>query len=622
MTTRTIEPLAVDGKDILVKPPTYPSQEVKEELGGRWDKEAKAWRVAPTSLNVHTLVAWYGEELLDGAPQGVRDLFFEEWGFPGFDAHPDLEDRAHAHPRWGDLYDFQRDAVEYIVCNPHRGTLLTLSPGLGKTPVSVVAMDVLELKRVLVLAPLTLARNWISEANAWESIDRTKIRATALEKAPGGEFTVTNFETVFETVLRDEDGEVYTEDDTIEWEQEDGEIVEFKVTNARKVKAWVEAGPKKRAKNNKMVPVRERIVQARRAYADIDWDLIIVDESILFKNRKAVKVEVVQSLAKYSHNVWLLSGSPTAKYRDDLYPQLRTIMPRAFTSYWRFAEHFCIVDHGGWGWTIEGDRPGVDIHTELKDFMFVRDQKDVLPDLPEYIFRPIEVALTPDQAKAHQMMTDQWVAALEDEIEGDEVEAPNRLAQMTRLQQITSNLVNLSNEEKEYPNKSAKEDLLVDLIENDEVEFPLLVWVNYVPTGQSYKERLSSKFKDLSVEFVHGDATTAKRKDARDETLQRFKDGDLDVLILQFEVGKFGHTFTKTRTVYYGDRSWNSDSIVQSLRRVRRIGLTHSPILIIPRASGTIDDLIELVLEGKLQSIAKVSQADLVELLRSLGKDV
>jgi hypothetical protein len=73
--------------------------------------------------------------------------------------------------------------------------------------------------------------------------------------------------------------------------------------------------------------------------------------------------------------------------------------------------------------------------------------------------------------------------------------------------------------------------------------------------------------------------------------------------------------------VYYADRSWDADDIVQSLRRVRRIGLTHSPVLIVPRCPGTIDDLVEKILEGKLTSISNVSNADLVELLRSLGRD-
>jgi len=219
-------------------------------------------------------------------------------------------------------------------------------------------------------------------------------------------------------------------------------------------------------------------------------------------------------------------------------------------------------------------------------------------------------------------MNDQWIAMIEEALEGDEVKAPNRLAQMTRLQQITSNTVNLTKDDgKAYPNSSAKEDALIDLIRNDEVETPLLVWVNYVPTGESYKQRIAKEFKDLSVEFVHGDATTNARKAAREDVLQRFKDGNLDVLIMQYKVGKFGHTFTQTRSVYYADRSWDADDIVQSLRRVKRIGLTHSPVLITPRCPGTIDDLIEKILEDKLTSISEVSNADLVELLRSLGRD-
>lgn len=618
--------ITVEGKDILVTPPRYPSEEVKKELGGRWDKKAGAWRVAPTSMNVQKLVEWYGSDILEGAPAPVCDLYFEEWGFPGWYVrgtetpnghHDELRERAEAHEKWGVLFPFQRLCVEYMCCNPHNGDLVGLSPGLGKTVVTAVAMDVLQCTRVLILAPLTLARNWIAELNTWSTQYRSMSRATAASKDPTTELVVTNFETMFEPTFRDEDGNVFQSEDMLTYEVEDEEHT-GKATNPRHAKAWIEAGPKKYNQQGKLVPARERIVQARKSYAAIDWDLIVVDESILFKNRKAVKVDVVQQLAKYAHQVWLLSGSPTAKYRDDLYPQLKTIMPRGFSSYWRFAETFCIVEQGKWGWTIEGDRPGIDLHGMLKDFLFVRDQKDVLPELPDYIYRPLELSLTPEQRKAHNQMLDQWVVELEDE---ENVEAPNRLAQMTRLQQITSNLCNLKDsKDKRMASSSAKEDALAALIENDEVEFPLLVWVNYVPTGEHYAERLTKM--GLDAKFVHGGASSQKQKDERDAVLQSFKDGELPVLIMQYEVGKFGHTFTQTRTVFYADRTWNSDSIVQSLRRVRRIGLTHSPVLIIPRCPGTIDDLIEMVLEGKLRSIAEVSQADLLELLRSLGRPV
>lgn len=600
-----------DSKTLLVKPPKYPSEEVKRILGGRWDSVAKGWKVQPTALNVLCLGEWYGKEFIDSAPKQVQDLFCLDWGFSGFEDNPGLEERCKKHPRWNDLYGFQKTAVEYVVCNPHQGTLLGLSPGLGKTVVAIVAMDVLQATNVLVLAPLTLAKNWGKEIDRWSEHRRPWFRATAENKEPQSDLTITNFETLFYTVVRDENGQVFTPDDDT-W-----------VKNAKTVKEFIQDGPKELdPKTGKLAFVRERITQLRPTYGDVDWDLVVIDESILLKNRKAVKVDPIKKLMKFSHYALLLSGSPTAKFRDDLYPQMATIMPRGFTSYWRFAEFFCIVERGQWGWSIEADRPDNDPQKYLKDLFFVRNQKDVLPELPDYIYDPIEVDLLPQQTKAFEQMTEEWIVALEAE-EGVDVElgdedlaATSRLAQQTRMLQITSNLCNLEKGAgKSMPRASAKEDLLVDLIRQGEVEFPLLVWAWFVPTTESIDERLEKEFKNLRVTYVHGGLTSEQK----DLGIEEYKAGNTDVLVLQMGVGKFGHTLTNTRTVFYHDRPFDSDAYLQSLRRVKRIGLEHSPRLIVPRAQLSADPIVELNLSGKMQSISKVASHDLSELLRSLG---
>lgn len=602
--------IAIDGKDLVVKAPSYPSTEIKEQLGGRWDKDEKAWRLPPIAMNVLALGEWYGEEFISTAPEVVQDLFRKDWGFAGFEDNPGLKAKCEAHPRWENLYPFQKASVEYVVCNPHRGTLLGLSPGLGKTVVSIVAMDVLGATRVLVLAPLTLAKNWGKEIDRWSKGFRSWSRATAAKKDPQTEVVITNFETVFYIVLRDEDGNTFAEGEHA-W-----------VRDASRVKKWIEAGPKKlNPKTGKKVWARERLTQPRPTYANVDWDMIVVDESILLKNRKAVKVEIVQALAKYSHYVLLLSGSATAKFTDDLFPQLKTIMPRGFASYWRFADWFCVIDRGQWGWSIQGDRPGVSPQKYLKDFYLVYNQKDVLPDLPDYIYDPIEIDLLGSQQKAFHQMVEEWVVALEAEEEGVDPEdadvvATSRLAQQTRMLQITSNLCNLEKGAgKMMPRASAKEDLLVDMIRNQDIEFPLLVWTWFIPTTESIDARLEKEFKDLRVMYVHG-GLTAEQKDLG---IEEYKAGNVDVLILQMGVGKFGHNLIDTKTVFYHDRSFESDAYIQSLRRVKRIGLTHTPRLIIPRAQISADPLVELNLAGKMQSISKVASHDLRELLQSLG---
>ncbi len=622
-----------DGK-ILVLPPKFPSEEVKEVLGGRakFDKSNgrkifQGWVLPLTALNVLTLADWYGEEFVGTAEEEVQDVLRLDWGFPGFEDEENWKVRArsHQHPYWEKLYPFQKIAVEYAVCNPHRGTLLGLSPGLGKTVVTAIVIDVLEAKKILILAPLTLAKNWGKELDKWLYPQRLWKRTVPDDKEPYTEgITITNFETCFYTILRDEDGKVFKpEDDLIHVDPGGEEVHCGKVSNPRAAKKWVQLGPKKEnPKTGKLVWARERIVQARPSYAEVDWDLLVVDESILLKNRKAVKIDIIKQLAKYSHQVLLLSGSPTAKFRDDLFPQCQTLSPKAFSAYWRFADFFCVVDRGQWGWNITGDRPDHDPQKYLKDFLLVLNQKDVLPDLPDYIYDPIEIDLNPDQDKAFKQMIEEWVVALDHEgedfvQEGEEdLAALNRLSQQTRMLQITSNLCNLTKGAgKPMPHSSAKEDLLVDLIRQGDIEFPLLVWTWFVPTTESVDTRLEREFKNLRTTYVAGCLTS----DQKDLGIEMYKEGEVDVLVLQMGVGKFGHTFTDTKTVYYHDRTFDSDAYVQSLSRVKRIGLTHRPRLIVPRAEISADPLVELNLAGKMQSISKVASHDLTTLLRSLG---
>lgn len=595
--------LTLDGPSLWV-PRQRNDKAIKKKLGGRLSTKRDEWKLPAISLNVLRLIDMYGESILDGSPEEVVALAKEPWGFPGFS--DDELALAEQHPRWGDLYDFQKQVVEYYYCNPHGAGLAVLSPGLGKTIVAIVAASLLDFHRVLVLSPLTLGKTWVREISAWwwpgELPDLR--RAKAGQREPGDQWTITNHEVIQELVLKDEDGQVFQP----EW-----------ISNARKVKQWIEDGPKKHdPKKNKMVWARERIVRVRRDYLEIPWDLIIVDESILVQSRKAVKGQVLSTLQKKENPfLWELSALPSAKFRDRLFRQFQIMAPKAFTSYWRWAEFFCIVDKEGWGWTIEDDDPQVDLHHYTRDFMIVFSKKDVLPELPKYILREIPLDATDAQRKALDEMFNDWKVEVEDE-PGEPLEAANWLARMTRLEQITSNMASLPRPSGGYHKPSgASTDALVELVQQQDVEYPLLVWYWFVETGEEIEKRLRKADKNLRIGLVAGD----HKLEHKEDTIEAYIEDELDVLILQMATGKYGHTFTNTKSVYYHDLTSKVDPLFQSLERVPRIGLEHRPTLIIPQVEDSAYEVIRASLDEKLPSVSNMTKSDLVAMLEAVQEN-
>jgi hypothetical protein len=206
-------------------------------------------------------------------------------------------------------------------------------------------------------------------------------------------------------------------------------------------------------------------------------------------------------------------------------------------------------------------------------------------------------------------MNDNFVTTLDN---GEVVKSAIVLSKLMRLQQITSNLINIGGQD-----ISAKADALVDMVEARAFEFPALVWVNWVPGARALALRLSAAAPDLVVGYVKGAESDADHEENA-KTLDLYKAGKIDILVLSIPVGKFGQNLQITKTVVWYDKTWMADDFVQGMRRVKRIGLDHRPLVITLKAQNTVDEMVEQNLVGKLPSIAQISQSDLAEMLRNL----
>jgi superfamily II DNA or RNA helicase len=412
----------------------------------------------------------------------------------------------------------------------YKKCLMGLAPGTGKTASAIFAANELNCEKILVICPLSLTYMWKAQIKKW------------LNK----EATIWH-------------GKIDT------WEEFD---------------EWV-------------ITIYDTVVRNDVDILNQKFSTVVMDESILVKNRKALRSKQMKKIANSAQYCWLLSGSPVSKFYDDMWSQLNIVDPKRFSSYWRFAENYCVIEQNQWGTQIVGNQVDATerLKKDLSDVYFSRTMDEVL-DIPDWIFDTIPVPMEKDQYKLYDQMENEFLADLPD---GDQLLAPNVLSQMIRLIQLSSNPILVGGFD-----SGAKWKALTELLEFE--EGPFIVWTNFIQTAHELEKRLCSKY---SVGKMTGETPPELRQDIVDN----FQVGNLDILIAHPAVGKFGLTLTKARTAIYLERSFNGDDYYQSLYRFRRIGTTASPHvihLVAVRPDGkegnTIDQLIDRVLDYRKNS--------------------
>lgn len=528
-------------------PNIYPSKQIQPH-GFAWGRDGiKTWTSILSIDKVYAVQTLFPNVVLDETVQ----QYLENKAKPA-----DLSEVT----KTSKLFEPQKDAVSFLIkpydTRGRRRGLLALAPGCGKTATAIFAAE--ELKgRTLVICPLSLTRNWKKEVRKWVGKEST-IWHGFIDDPTDYEWVITNYDTIVNN------GITYD----VRWEEENGKKIKVKYN-------WRTVYP----------------------FGDF-FDNLILDESILVKNRKAQRVSAMEAMTKEIKNVWLLSGSPASRFFDDMWSQFHLLDPSRFSSYWRFANDFCIVENNQWGMAIVGNRDNAHNHIKglYQDIYFSRTQEEMF-NIPDWIFEDIDIEMSKYQERMYGQMETEFLAELP---EGDEVLAPNILSQMIRLVQIASNPSLIGGND-----DGAKWRALPEVMEY--TEGPHLIWAVHKQTIKSITDYLTAK--KFRIKSMTGETP----EELRQGIVDTFQAGDLDAIIAHPGVGRFGHTLTKARTAIYLERSYDGDHYYQSLYRFRRIGTTQSPYvvhLIAARGSSedpTIDRVIGRVLKYRKDNAQKIT---------------
>lgn len=416
--------------------------------------------------------------------------------------------------------------------------MAALRPGLGKTASAIFAGNELDRKKydgILAVCPLTLVNNWKKEIKKWINEEAVIWHGNVDSWDPYYRWVITNYETV-----------------------------------SRNTEDIIAQG----------------------------FKVIIFDETILIKNRKAKRTEACKEISKNADYVWLLSGSPTSHFLDDIWSQLNIVDSKRFSSYWKFVERYCEKETNTWGTSVVGNKPGAteELMKDLSDIYFTASENE-FPEIPDWIFDTVEIPMSKEQYRLYDEMEREFLATLPN---GDEVLAPIVLTQLLRLIQFASNPLLLDG-----PDDSNKWEAAIDMLEYE--QGPFIIWTNFKRTAELMLMRLSRKYR---AAMLTGSTPASERQ----KIVDAMQNGELDVIVAHPAVGKFGLTLTKVRTAIYLERSYNGDDHYQSLFRIRRIGTTIPPhviYLISSRPTGnsmTVDHVIDSILSSRKEnSIALTS---------------
>lgn len=521
---------------------------VKQVPGRVWDKAYKTWSVPDTPENLAWLKARIpaNTELRVDAPITER-AEKRVAGMARAAATRSAGDSAIPFAYKTEPYAHQRAGLEFLT-HIESGALLW-EMGLGKTKTAIDYCEWLSAARVLVICPNTVKRNWVLEiAKHAGHVDYVlptgtlPVRAKALGTA---RYTILNCEALSYPVMA-------------------------------------------------------------KALKEIEWDVVIADESTRFKSPKASRTKVLHKL-KAAHRL-ILTGTPITNTAEDAWAQFHFIAPGLLGSWWGFMDRYLDKDRFG---NVVGTKKHMvnDLAARIESRSYRILKSEVL-DLPPKVYSDRHVELAGDQAKAYKQMRDELRVAMA----GQSFEAFNVLTQLLRLTQITAGLIGEQGKYQWVEDGNAKLAEL-DAIVNEEAKGEQLVIFGIY---QRELEELAKRYvvardrDDLGI--IYG--PTPER--VRHELIEQFQAGRRRLLFIQSRTGGIGINLTAAQTAVYYTRGWSLEEYLQSQDRLHRIGQTGTVNIVHLVAQGTVDETIAKALATK-QSLADHLTGDFA---RKLARDV
>jgi SWI/SNF-related matrix-associated actin-dependent regulator 1 of chromatin subfamily A len=320
--------------------------------------------------------------------------------------------------------------------------------------------------------------------------------------------------------------------------------------------------------------------------------LTIIDEIHYLKNKKAKRTEATLAVAKVSGSVIALSGTAIASRPSEFFNTLNLMRPDQFPSFWSFGQRYCDPYHNGYAWNFDGASNIKELNERTRDLCIRRLKKEVLPELPpkQRTFLPIH--LDRDTRRPYDLAQEEWDRRIDDYyLNNEPMPSGLMLNMLSDLRHICGRIkvpyaVNWIGE---YHSQTGN---------------PIVVFTHHRDVMSELHQHLKAvkQYAPLTIDVINGDVASKARQDIVDN----FQDGQIDVLICNTMAAKEGITLTIADTVLFLEREWVPTDEEQAEDRLHRIGQESSVHAVYISVAGTIDEHFDRVVESKRRVVKAV----------------
>ena len=322
------------------------------------------------------------------------------------------------------------------------------------------------------------------------------------------------------------------------------------------------------------------------------FHLLILDEAQTIKNPRALAAQVVRELD--ARHRLCLTGTPMENHLGELWALFDFLLPGFLGDQQRFKRHWRtpIEQHG------DGERRER-LARRVAPFLLRRRKQDVLTELPPKTEIVRSVALGEAQASLYEGIR----LSMEKRVREAIAEQGMARSQITILDALLKlrqtccdpRLLNLPAARR--VKHSAKLELLMDLLPEqlDEGRRILLF--------SQFTSMLALIEAELDRRGIRYAKLTGRTK-KRDEVIERFRGGEVDLFLISLKAGGLGLNLTEADTVILYDPWWNPAVEAQAADRAHRIG-QEKPVFVYKLLTEQTVEEKMLAMQQKKQALAE-----------------